>query len=47
VTTLVNLAQLVARRESVGLPPPPMSRHLIFVVTAKAGSFLAPRWVTG
>ena len=30
VTTLVNLAKLARRRQEVGLPAPPMSRHLVF-----------------
>jgi len=30
VATLVSLQQLAKRREAVGLPGPPMSRHLIF-----------------
>ncbi|MFE0350305.1 right-handed parallel beta-helix repeat-containing protein [Streptomyces griseoluteus] len=30
VRTLVNLTQLAQRREQLGMPAPPMSRHLIF-----------------
>jgi len=31
VTSLVKLMQMVRRRDEAGLPPPPLSRHLIFV----------------